>query len=380
MKRFVEGWPFPVRPVARGLIWCAFSVLVACSQPQSDGVSSTLEGPTNPGDGYSLLRVADNEHTIEHIAVSGDYLFFTMSWHGVYAMPKYGGDVIAIDADSNAEELGLVASPSDVVWVKARFGPNDTPNEQLRRRGPSTAPITNLKQGNLQTIITSSAKNLQLGATQAFMMGEGFIEATPLEGGASTRVAFPWNSVDRTTTGMVSFQADDQDVYVVSCPYAAPCDNGCGNSCTLSRGDPATGQSAALAALAAGVYAIALDSEALYLTDGTRLWRRSRVDGTEVDLFSAEAQGLSVSAPVVADADHLYVVGYPLPGSGVSPTLSVLAIPKTPGTPALIGNDSRLSTGIWELAVDDQFVFALASFTGGDTGNQVLAFPKTPTE
>ena len=160
--------PLHFQPLARWALLGALAAATAgCGQAGEQGFSSTLETPANPGDGYSLVRVADSEHLIEHIAVTGDYLFFSMFWHGVYAMPRYGGDVTPVDTDTNAEDIALAASPTDVVWIKARFGANDIPNEQLRRRAASRNPIANLKQGNLHAISSSLAENLQVTASQA---------------------------------------------------------------------------------------------------------------------------------------------------------------------------------------------------------------------
>jgi len=373
--------PLPLQfgPLARWVLLGTLAAATAgCGQPGEQGFSSTLETPANPGDGYSLVRVADSEHLIEHIAVTGDYLFFSMFWHGVYAMPRYGGDVTPVDTDTSAEDIALAASPSDVVWIKARFDANDIPNEQLRRRAASGAPITNLKQGNLHAFSSSLAENLQVTATEVMFLGEGFVEATPLAGGASTRVTFPWSD-DPTVNGAVSFQADDAGMFLLTCPIGPLCRTDCGAApvCTLSQGDPVTGQSSALGMEAAGTTAVALDEQALYLTDGRRLWMRSRVDGTEVELFAAAPEGGLLTAPLAADADHLYIVAYGAPTGG-APAVNLLAIPKTPGAPATIGTDGRLAHGVWDMTVDDQFVFVLAAGGSNDLGNEVLAFPKTP--
>jgi len=354
------------------------AMATGCDQPPSQGFSSTLQAPAKPGDGYSLLRASDSEHMVERIAVKGDYLYFTMFWHGVYAMPKYGGEVRGIDTDSSAEDSALAASATDVVWIKSHFDSHDTPNSQLRRLDSGGA-TTNLKQGNLGVVSLGFAKNLQVSPTQAFMLGEGFVEATPLAGGASSRVPFAW---DENFGGEASFQADDRGLYLTDCPITALCPGqDCGGNagtCTLSQGDFATGQATVLESLPGRATAVAIDDQALYLQEPTRLWRRSRLDGTEVDLFVPDPLVGALSAPVAADADHLYLVSYAAPGNGPF-SLTLLAVPKAGGAPAIIGTDARLASGVWDLAVDDQFVFALIASSQGESGNEVLAFPKTAT-
>src|SRR3569623_1049514 len=101
------------------------------------------------------------------------------------------------------------------------------------------------------------------------VLGEGFVEATPLAGGASTRVTFPWSD-DPTVNGAVSFQADDAGMFLLACPIGPLCRTDCGAApvCTLSQRDPVTGQSSALGAEPAGTPAVTLTGLAPRLGPG----------------------------------------------------------------------------------------------------------------
>src|SRR5438128_12617033 len=101
----------------------SFAMLIAgaCGQQERENFSSTLQVPAKAGDGYRLVKTTDSRQAITHISVGGNFVFFEIPWRGLYQMPKYGGDVTAVDRDTNAMFYGLVSSGSELLWLKSHF-------------------------------------------------------------------------------------------------------------------------------------------------------------------------------------------------------------------------------------------------------------------
>src|SRR5437870_1495228 len=68
-----------------------------------------------------LLGLDEPEHRFwfDEMAVSGNFLYFNIPWHGVFRMPKYGGDVSPIEeANGNEDFRGIAVNDTDVFWAK----------------------------------------------------------------------------------------------------------------------------------------------------------------------------------------------------------------------------------------------------------------------
>lgn len=346
----------------------SFAVLIAggCGQQEGENFSSNLQVPQKPGDGYGLVRTIDDRHVIGHISVGGNFVFFEIPWQGLYQMPKYGGNVTAVDRDTKAEFFGVVASGSELLWLKSHFDSNDYADELLLRRPTEGGPTAVLRHGALDTVRINTLNGLSADANHVYMLTESSIDVTPIAGGKTEQVSV---SVFPPGPGP-GFAGDYPIVYFTTCE-ADP------STCVLKRADLSAGTSQVVASLPADAQIIGLDADAVYLLDSSRLWSIARADGSERELLGA-ASGVHPRLPAVLDGQSLYFMGTD-PGAQTLPAMRLMTIPKAGGALAILGSDSRINQYIpWDLVVDDEFAFVLTSPTLSDSGNEILAFPKTP--
>ena len=355
------------RALSRG--WRAMNLLAvlgasACGEQQPEGISSTLQAPARPGDAYGLVKTLDYYHVISHIAVGGNSLFFGMPRHGVYGMPKYGGDVTAVERDTNADQLGLVISGDKLLWLKARFDSNDNADDFLLQRPVAGGPTTVLRHGYLDTMGYDNFNLLVADATHVYFLSEAAIEATPVAGGDTEQIPVP-----TVRTALVMIAADYPSVYftgLVAAGYA------------LSVAELPGGASRVLATVSEFAQIVGLDASAVFILDPPRLLSVARADGAETELIGA-ASGIGPGSPAVIDDRAVYFFGTD-PAAPTRPALRLMSIPKSGGAPVILGSDARTESYVpWDIASDDQFVFVLTSPTTAEGGNEILAFPKTPS-
>jgi len=356
----------PVPSLRVSLLVALISVVVAsCGQEKEDSFSSTLQVPARPGDGYGLLRTSDSLHIIRHISVAGDSLFFEIPWHGLYSMPKYGGEVIPVDHDTNAEFYGLAASGNQLLWLKAHFDSHDYPDDLLLRRPAAGGASTLLRHGDLNTVTFNNANAVITDSSHAYIITESTIDVTPVAGGDAETVMLPGTP---NGPGLVTVAADYPVVYFTTCDVSIL-------RCVLRRADLSGGTSQVVASVSDYAQIVGLDGDAVYLVDGQRLWSVARANGAETELVAA-ASGIHPTLPAALDGQSVYFMGAAV-GAEI-PAGRLMSLPKAGGSPTIIGTDARITHNApSDVVVDDQFVFVLTGQVAADDGNEILAFPKT---
>ena len=356
---FVRVW-FPTT--------CLAALIAGCGNPAPTIVSSTLQEPAKPGDGYGLVKTTDDRHVILHLETAENTLFFEIPWQGVYAMPKYGGDIATIDRDTKADFMGLAVSGDQIVWLKGDS--NEISGSLLWRRPAEGGPSTLLRHGKLIPVGYDSLEMLTADSSHAYFFSETFIDVTPVAGGPAEQVPLP-NPQTRLNPGpgIGTVAGDYPLVYFTSCSAGY-------TDCVLLRADVPAGTSQVIASVSGNTQIVGLDADAVYLLDDDqRLWSIARADGTATDLITPE-MGLHPGTPAVVDSQSVYFFGTE-PGVPL-PAMRLMSVPKEGGPPAIIGSDERIHQWVpWDVAVDDQFVFVLTSQMTYDGGNEILAFPKT---
>jgi hypothetical protein len=344
-------------------------LLAGCGQAEPLIVSSTLQEPAKPGDGYGLVKTSDARHDIRRLAVAGNSLFFQIAWDGMYSMPKYGGAIASVDRDTKADFLGLATSGDTVLWLKAHLDSNDFPDDFLLRRPVDGGATTRLRGGNLATIGFNNFDLLITDTSHIYFVTEANlavsgIDVTPIAGGAAERVPLP----EGQSVGPVTVAGDYPSVYFTFCQAAM-------STCVLEKADLPTGAAQVVASVSDYAQIVGLDESAVYLLDGERLWSIARADGTETELIGSAA-GIHPISPAVIDGQSVYFFGFEPEAS--LPAMRLMSVSKAGGPPTIIGSDELIHHWVpWDLAVDDQFVFVLTSPMTYDGGNEILAFPKT---
>jgi hypothetical protein len=344
--------------------------LSACRQGEPTfAFADTLQVPVAEGQGTSLVRTNDSSSEIAHLAVSDDYLFFSINWQGLVRMPKYGGPPDWVDQDAQAEVLDVTADGAEAFWVRSTFAePGDVPHTKLERRLASGGPVGIMKDGGIGAGIAGQIPTLAVDAANLYVLD---VDATlvwvfPLQGGAPSQVSFA-GLVDPASSGATfpNWVPDYPAIYFSNCPVAS--------TCALWKADASDGSFVSLMPLQAGPggdSVVAVDDAFVYLIKGGQIVRMSKADLTVSDV-TVPGAGQSTSGPLLLDESNVYFTSY-------GATVQILKVPKTGGLAQPIGWGSQLQQGIWELAQDPTFVFVLVGPNATDSGNEILMFPKTP--
>ena len=369
----------PRKWTALALVLFGSSMLSACSRTEpSLALDDSLHAPLGPGEGYSVARVHEgpgDTYEIEHLAVSDDYLFYSINWRGLVRSPKYGGDWDWVDQDSRAEVEGVTANASEVFWVRSTFGPGDAPYTKLERRAAAGGPVGLLKDGGIGTQNSYSVSGVIVEGNTLYALDvdRAVVWAFPREGGAPTQISFAALTDPAASEPLFpNWVPDGPAVYFSTC-LGSP-----SPTCALWKADATSGSLTNLLPLQAGPAGDsvqAVDDAFLYLVKGGHIVRMAKTDLTLSDVYIPET-GQAVSAPVLLDDNNVYFLSY-----GPA-TVQLLKVPKTGGQAQPIGWGKQLEAGVWEMAQDTAFVYVLVGPTtdssGNIAGNQILMFPKTP--
>jgi hypothetical protein len=160
--------------------------------------------------GVSVLAQAVGPGLTEFdgMALSDNYLFLAMNWHGVYKMPKFGGPVEVLDADDSALFQSLVTNGTDVVWQKTTFDSNPNGTAQVKRQAVDGGPTQILFAGPNPVMWRANRASLVNVAVDSGVQ----LTTAPLAGGASPspRVVQDFNG----GPGVFDWAVDDTFAYV----------------------------------------------------------------------------------------------------------------------------------------------------------------------
>lgn len=360
-----------VRRVVIGLAGVAGLASAACGGG-SDVVAheGTIGTALGDGQGYTLVTTNDHSHEIAQIAVSDDYLFFSIEWHGLYRMPKYGGAIEPVDADTNATFTGIASNGSDVFWRRSTFGPNDEPHVKIERRAAAGGAVTVMAE-QASSLQTSFNPGMLSDTTNIYVQQPDLISVLPFDGGAASEIPVAPHPAGAPWYG--SWVPDYPSFYLSGCTAS--------DSCALSRIDLSTGASENLLALDAGVYSDivgAVDASSVFMIKNRHIISLSKADLTLTDVFTPQPDEY-VFWFLLVDASNVYFITYGTPAGW-----QLRSVPKSGGpsggTAQLLGGGEQLARGVWGVAQDRQFVFVLAAppDIALETGNAILAFPKVP--
>jgi hypothetical protein len=361
----------PQARTALVLALLACSALPACTHDEPHiALDSSLQAPLAPGQGYSLIRTHDQRYEIAHLAVSDDYLFFSIDWYGLLRLPKYGGKADWVDEDSGAEVNGLTASGAEVFWLRSKYGPGDVPHNTAERRAAAGGSTGIVKDGGFGLVSSNMTPNLAVDAGHLYSLDETVVWVFPLAGGDPIQVPFTGIAPpDPNEPLFPNWVPDYPAIYFSACVTST--------ACALWKADLTDGSLANLIPLQAGAggdSVQAVDEAFVYLVKGGNIVRMSKADLTLSDVYVPEA-GLGIASALLMDESNFYFASY-------SPTVQLLKVPKTGGQAQPIGWGPQLEPGVWELAQDAAFVYVLAGPTidgsGNVSGNEILMFPKTP--
>lgn len=292
------------------------------------------------------------------IALSEDYVYFVAWRNGVYRIPKYGGEVVAIEEDTSAFFYYVAANASTVVWVRAPYdalGRMLSPVVRKQTIGETSATLFELTS-DIATPPFPFFPELQITEAKVFFNnGEpATIHQVPLAGGTATDIGLP------DQVSVPSWLADDQHVYYLSALS--------GNGCVLRRVAIEGGAPQDLAACPAGAaqfWLVALDATDAYLASEAGFWKAPKQGGDPVALFMAPAGHAIQRGLATIDDQNIYFIE-------MSADTPVLAATPKAGGPARTIWDGFLGglANARQLAQDRGGLFLL--------GDDIGLFPKPP--
>ena len=316
--------------------------------------SPSSAAPDSTG-GISVVRPLDVVHGIEHIALSGDYLFFSSNWNGVYRVPKTGGAVEVVEEDHSAVFTALTANSSEVLWERVRFDGQGYPYRTFLRRSTSLGPVATIVASDQ---FDSLDKDGLLPADDAHVIVRHLQDqqAVAISLSDATMVQVP------TADSTMSTGFEDSGAFVLAGDtlFSEFC---AANSCELVQGKVTTGLEEMGISMSwvpfgngTGAPLAGVDEEHLYFFDLRRAWRLLRSDYTSVDIYRAPDDAF-LQGPFAVDSSDVYFVT----SDGKQDKLVAAAkAGQYGGGVRVLSTGRHLKTGPCEIAQDEQNLFVLA--------------------
>jgi hypothetical protein len=362
-----------------------FLALVAgCNASKSSTFDVTTIAPARDGDPYTILRVNDSPpNVLEMLALSGDYLYFAVSWNGIHRMPKYGGTVSDVDTGRTIEGSGGRSQPyldvrsvgSDVMWSIGNPGANGVVNIEFLASNASggvrtllqtTDNIGGRRPRDVQTddkyiyFVTEVSPNAYPGAPPG--PAPTLLRRIPLGGGSDETIYSQLSDLLQPKNAWFAaiheYFVDHGDVFLLSGSGAT------GLELDVIRAGTATAVKLADLSASDPPLIAGVDATTVYLVGQENISAAPRAGGAVTTLYQgAPGQYLQ---PFAVDANNVYV------GRSDGNTAGVFAQPKQGGALVRIANDGQALLGAVYMAQDDQHLF----FIHGKT--EILMLPKTP--
>jgi hypothetical protein len=369
-------------PMRRSTVLPLFVLLLGGCPFEEDSLSTTPAAI--PGDqhrdehGVSVLVQTTDPRwpQIDAMALSDNYLFFAMNWHGVYKMPKFGGPIEVLDADDGAIFLPLATNGSDVIWQKITFDSNDNGFGQIKKQ-----PV----DGGSTQVVFGTPAPVQWKANRTLLVNvaddsEIVLTTQSLAGGEPRSQVLHDFTAD---PGPFDWVIDETFVYV----WRAG-----GQTATLGKYPLAGGDGVLLAQSESSTMAppgqpnvpvagtLALDDDYVYVKSSRDL-RRVPKAGGEMSTVLAAADNLSIyDGLLTVDDTSAFFAGE------LGEPYGILSVPKAGGEAVVLGMFGRKWNLPWQMLQSDGYLFLtsldLSSYVPG-TANPIepgviLLLPKTP--
>src|SRR5262249_33437660 len=123
------------------------STAVACTS----GLDTKAPRPNpnfQPGASGTLVELTDQTHQIFAMALSANYVYFAVPWAGLYRMPKYGGDVFAVQEDAHGLFDQVATNGGHVFWDYVTFDEHDFPYTRIQSQAFDAITPTTLAEGD----------------------------------------------------------------------------------------------------------------------------------------------------------------------------------------------------------------------------------------
>jgi hypothetical protein len=324
----------------------------------------------------TVVRIADDHSydSIRDIAVAGDDLYVTLSWGGVYRLPKYGGGITALEEGDNNVDYGeLVSGDGAVFW-------HVSSSDSIRRVTAGGADVSTIFHSDLLSGLGDNrGKNLQLDGSTVYVTqirrsgGDGAIHRIPANGGAEQSSILPFmedgpGPVVPSTLPAV-WVARNGGVFLARCDGAG--------SCAV---DHVTGDGTQTIATFPGdeAYVRAADETSIYVTNMFRVSPRSD-SIPPIPLLKIDQQTGAVVelTPDGSDAWDMVVDDQELFFATFNTGIMISAISKQGGDPRIVA-DFTESHGFSAMAQDDTQLFVLTSDGENSYPSKVIAIPKHP--
>jgi hypothetical protein len=311
----------------RFLVLGLTSSAIACSDPSTLQIHSHVETQLQPGQSATLVELQDDRHWFGAIALSENYLFFTVAWAGVYRMPKYGGDIVALEEDPSSDFGHVVTDGERVYWNHNQFDSRDYVHTEVRSQPVDGGPTTTLTAGDIAIASFSVVASLQAAGGYLYWVADsgggtpGVIERVSARGGPRETM---FSAADITM--LPYWIADDSGVYLTTTPVIGSSNGGClvehistpGQAPEVVRPCPTSDS-----------YVIGSDANLVYLESAQGFWRLSKQDGSVEQIAFDEPVGGVVKLDesnfygVTDDPFALTAVSFPKVGGSVTPIADV---------------------------------------------------------
>jgi hypothetical protein len=284
----------------------ALLALVSCggALPRAD---SGLPPPGEPIElvAWDAFPVSPYIVQINGIALSEDYVNFTVEYYGVYRVPKYGGETAAIRAEVGGWFGNVVATRNTVVWTEQ--APDRAGAFKMMRKTGDEAPVTlaelSLSGSDYISRAQISGDVVYMHVMSSVMRG---IFSVPLAGGEVKFVA----DVQGALADAPSWRVADGYIY-----YGLFYGADASSNCLLSRVNVAGGTPEVLSQQCDGPADVLeigpVDESNVYLVGMREIWVVPKQGGAPARSHAVTGSLIFGSAPgdaIQVDARKLYTV------------------------------------------------------------------------
>ena len=345
--------------------------MIACgAEPATLQLHSHISSGPRPGEAGTLLELGDPRQSIRAIALSSNYVYFAVDWAGVYRMPKYGGDIAALQEDRNALFRHLATDADRVYWDHITFPSDDDPanslHTQVRSQSLAGGASTTIAEGNFGIYdgegIEASGGRLYWMSYPAGSTAASLERVSATGGPRDTMIAFgDYNSAP-------DWVVDDAGIYFTTLPAG----QGRVDDCAVEElSAPGQGPATLAPCPTPDSAAAGSDADVVYVQSGQAVWQVSkRSRNTPVTAIQTLPDGSNFSGPAAFDESNVYVKVY-----SDSSAWTWVTFPKAGGAMTALADASLCPNigGSWATAADGQYLYVVCG-----SFDRIVVVPKPP--
>jgi hypothetical protein len=313
--------------------------------------------------------IASNLEVVDEMALSRDYLNLRWMLAGIFHVPKYGGDAVAVDADPSLFFLTLTARDGTVVWTRSAFSVDGDahPVQVVKQTGlDPPALVAEVQMEYLSPYLNPAQQGADTLYLNARFGGVSGFYAVTLATGDFKLVSAFRQAPYHTLYWLVA------EPYIYYVEYSDDITNpDCGVRRVSVYGGPPEDVLPCAASAPVPTWFIAADDTDVYMASTQSHWKVPRAGGAATMIYQADDPSAYIDpGTAVLDAQKLYFA-FGAHSSATQIPFKLMSTPKAGGISTVIYDGPSVRDGIRRLAQDENNLYMVTYFG-------VASVPKVP--